>query len=121
MEDPLAMHTTQVLLDKARRKDRIDRMLNDNPEHNIDPDVVLKPSGDQPPGLLDAGAPEESARTPSASASRLLKGPAALLALGVIVAYRGRRMTATRKNHWSVCARPEAMSMPLCIVPQRMA
>lgn len=82
VEDPLAMHTTQVLLDKARRKDRIDRMLNDNPEHNIDPDVVLKPSGDQPPGLLDAGAPEESARTPSASASRLLKGPAALLALG---------------------------------------
>lgn len=82
LEEPLTMHTTQVLLDKAKRKDRIDRMLNDNPEHNIDPDAVLKPSGDQPPGLLDAGAPEESARTPSASASRLLKGPAALLALG---------------------------------------
>ena len=76
------MHTTQVLLDKAKRKNRIDRMLNNNPEHTIDPDVVLKPSGDHPPGLLDAGAPDESARTPSASVSRLLKGPAALLALG---------------------------------------
>ncbi|GEM_PF-4420917 len=84
LSDPLAMHTNQVLLNKAQRKSQIDRMLSDNPEHNIDPDSVLKPSGAEPVALLDGAVSAAQARTISASAGRFLKNQGQrLLRLGV--------------------------------------
>jgi hypothetical protein len=76
--------SSALLLKKAGQKSKTDRMLNDNPNHEIAPDVLLNRSeAGNADMLLGADRNAATARTAASSASRFLRqGSKSLLKLG---------------------------------------